>query len=480
MSGKRIVKNYFYNTAYQVLLVLAPLITAPYIARVLGEGPVSTVNYAYSIVTYFVLFGTVGSSLFGQREIAYYQNDPVKRSSVFKEIMALRFVAVSISIAVYCSTVVIFGKYRVVYLYMLFELAAAMFDVSWFFQGMEDFKKTVTRNFIVKLFSIALIFVLVKSPADVNKYAICFTLPTLLGNLSLWAYLPKFITKSPFSISSVAGYIKPMLALFLPQVAVDVYTVLDRTMIGALAPDFNDVAYYVYAQHIVKILLQLITSLSVVALPAMANAFANDRQDEIRKTIKDSIKFVFMLGCPMMFGIAAVSKSLVGWFYGAGYGRVAPLIVIICPIVLLIGVSTVIGRQFLLPAKRQSAFTISVTVGAATNLVLNLILIIPFGAIGASVATVISELVVVAVQIVFVRQTLPIAKHLKANLKYLIFGAVMFAAVYPLNFVLKGVLCSVCQVALGVVIYAALLIITKDEILLNFWDKAKKVLRRAK
>ena len=206
-TTKRIVKNYIYNTSYQLLLVITPLITAPYISRVLGVTGVSIVNYAYSFVTYFVLFGTLGSSLYGQREIAYNQNDPVRRSSILKEIVAFRMVMVSVSIIIYIFTIALGNEYQSVYLIMLAELAATAFDISWFFQGMEDFRKTVLRNVIIKIISIILIFILVKGPEDMNMYALCVTAPTLIGNLSLWAYLPKYITKSPFSVKSILKYL---------------------------------------------------------------------------------------------------------------------------------------------------------------------------------------------------------------------------------------------------------------------------------
>lgn len=474
MISKKITKNYLYNTAYQILLVITPLLTAPYIARTLGVTAVSTVNYAYSVVAMFILFGTFGTTLFGQREIAYYKNDPVKMSEVFKEIMTLRAIAVGIVIVVYLCSVVSFSKYRTVYLFLIFDLFGAMVDVSWLFQGMENFQKTAIRNMVVKILSVALIFIFVKSPDDVNKYAVCFTLPTLLGNLSLWMYVPKVIQKSPYKFSSVIGYIKPMLALFLPQIAADIYTIVDKTMIGMLASDFNDVGYYTYSQHIVKMLLQPVISLGIVALPAMAAAFAEDRKDDIRNMMSDSFKFVFVLGCPMAFGIGAVAKSVVSWFYGPGYEKVAPLMAIICPIIVLIGISSVIGRQFLLPCNRQTAYTVSVLSGTATNLVLNFALIIPFGAVGASVATVISELTVVTVQIIAVRQELPVFDFFKANIRYLLFAAIMFAVVYPVNYLLTGVACTAVQVAAGVVVYGGLLLLTKDPVVYRFFTKIKE------
>lgn len=463
MAKGKVVKNYIYNTAYQLLLVVTPLITAPYIARVLGVTGVGIVNYAYSVVTYFVLFGTVGSSLFGQREVAYYQDDPVKRTSILKEITAFRMVTVSLAVVVYIFAVAKRSEYSSVYFYLIAELIATAFDVSWFFQGLEDFKKTVIRNVIVKLAGIALIFILVKSPEDVNKYAVCVTLPTLLGNLSLWAYLPKYTVKAPMSLKSTVKYIKPMFMLFIPQIAMEVYTVLDKTMLGQFASSVDEVGYYTYSQHIVKMLLQLITSLGVVMLPAMANAFANKRDDEIVEMIGGSFNFTFILGCPMMFGIAGVAQNFVGWFYGAGYEPVGPLIMVISPIILLIGISTITGKQFLLPTKRQNIFTLSVVIGAVINFTLNLILIKRWDAVGASIATVIAEAAVTVTQLIAVAKHLPLKKYFKENFRYLIFSAVMFAAVFAVGQFIHGVLGTIVQVICGGAVYALLLLVTKDK-----------------
>lgn len=469
MSKQKFVKNYLYNTAYQLLLILSPLVTAPYIARVLGVTGVSIANYTYSVVTYFVLFGTVGSSLFGQREIAYYQDDPVKRTAVFKEIFAFRFVTVMGSILVYGLTVARTGQYSAVYRWMLFELLAAAFDISWFFQGLEDFKKTVVRNVIVKLAGIALMFLFVRSPEHVNQYAVCMTLPTLVGNLSLWAYLPKYLVKAPLQIKNVAYYVKPMLALFVPQIAIEVYTVLDKTMLGMLASSIDSVGFYTYAQHIVKITLQLVTSLAVVMLPTISNAFAKGDTERIRELMSGSFRFVFVLGCPILFGLCGVANNLVAWFYGPGYEPVGTLIAITSPLVLVLGVSTVVGRQYLLPTKRQGAFTASVVVGAVVNFVLNLLLIPHYSAIGASVATIIAEFAVTAVQVFCVRKQLPFVQYFKENLRYVFFGAVMLVPVYLVGLVATGALCTALQVLVGAVVYFGLLVIFRDPFLLKYW-----------
>ncbi len=473
MAKGKILKNYIYNTAYQILLVITPLITSPYLSRTLQQTSVGTFNYAHSIITYFILFGTLGSSLYAQREIAYFQDDIKKRSKIFGEIVILRIITLLISVGVYLGFVATISEHKSVYLVLLLELVANMFDITWFFQGMEDFKKIVIRNTIFKILGVISIFIFVKSPADLYKYTACFALPTLIGNLSLWIYLPKYLTKAKIELKSIIGYIKPMLALFLPQIAIEVYTVLDKTMLGALSPNIDNVAYYSYSQNIVRAMLQLVTSLGVVMLPAMTNAFANNRHDEIKSMMQNSFKVIFVLGCPMLFGLSACANNLAVWFYGEGFSPVGPLMMVISPIILAIGLSTIIGKQYLLPTKKQTAFTISVVGGAAINFILNLLLIPKFNGIGASVATVIAEFTVVIIQICFVNKEIAILTFIKQNLKYILFSIIMFAAVFPISFALSGILCTVLQVIAGVLIYTLLLIITKDIELINLLNGLK-------
>ncbi len=478
MAKEKILKNYIYNTAYQVLLVLTPLITSPYLSRTLQETSVGVFNYAHSIVTYFMLFGTLGSSLYAQREIAYFQDDVKKRSKIFWEIIILRIFTVLISVGFFLGFILTVKEYKAVYYVLLFELVATAFDITWFFQGMEDFKKIVIRNTIFKIIGVISIFIFVKSPNDLYKYAACFTLPTLVGNLSLWIYLPKFLTKVKIQIKSILTYIKPMLALFLPQVAIEVYTVLDKTMLGAISTDIGNVAYYTYSQNIVKAILQLVTSLGVVMLPAMTNAFANNRHDEIKAMMQNSFKLIFILGCPMVFGLSACANNLAIWFYGESFAAVGPLMMVISPIILAIGLSTIIGKQYLLPTKKQSAFTISVVGGAAVNFAFNLLLIPKFNGIGASIATVIAEVVVVVIQIAFVRREIPILMFIKRDLKYLVYSFVMFAIIFPISFALDGILCTVIQVFAGVTVYGLLLILTKDKELIKLLSGLKAFVNR--
>ena len=465
--NKKVVKNYIYNTLYQVLLLVAPLITTPYASRVLGVTNISIYHYAQSITTYFVLVGVVGTGLYGQREIAYLQAKPKERSKAFWEIEIFRMVSALFFAVVYFLIFCINGQYSVVYSILTLEIIAAAFDISWLFMGMEDFRVTVIRNMIIKISGIVLIFALVKSKDDLILFTICITAPTLIANISLWFNAPKYIEKIKRErgelLNGIKKRIRPILVLFLPQIARDIYLVLDKTMIGLLSSNIDNVGYYSQAQKIVKLTMALATSLGAVMLPAMSACFAKGDKEEIVKNIRLSFRFIYMLSIALMFGICAISHHFTPVFFGEGYDPVSMLMIVISPIIVIIATSNVVGTQYLLPTKQQKYFTISIIAGASVNLCLNSLLIPKYDAIGASVATVIAELTVAAVQCVYVRKQLPIKDFLLSGLRYILFGAIMMIAVrYIGTFLPKTVIGVVVMILFGGIVYLIELIITKD------------------
>lgn len=282
MKGTKVVKNYLYNTSYEIIRLLAPLITTPYISRVLGASGIGAYSYTQSIATYFVLVGAVGTTLYGQREIAYVQKDKERCAETFWEIEIFRFLTSVICTLIFYLTFRNDPNYGNLYRILSLEVLATAFDISWFFIGMENFKVTVVRNILIRLIGIVLIFIFVKKPEDVQVYTLCVTVPIVVGNISLWFNMRKYLVKpSKDVLKNILPRIKPILILFLPQVAVEVYTVLDKTMIGIFGTDIDQVGYYTNAQKIIKIVLTVVTSLGTVMLPAMSAAFAEGKKEGV-------------------------------------------------------------------------------------------------------------------------------------------------------------------------------------------------------
>lgn len=287
MSKKSVAKNYTYNLIYQILVMIIPLITTPYVSRTLGAEAIGIYSYTLSIATYFVLFGSLGIALYAQREIAYVQDDKEKRSKVFWEIVILRLITMSISMLFFYITFVQGQQYQLYYKVLLLQLLSVMLDISWFFQGMEEFKKTVIRNGIVKWITVIAILVFIKTPEDLTKYILIYVLGNVLGNASLWLYLPKMIKKIKLKELTLRRHIKPVFQLFIPQIAIQVYTVLDKTMIGKIVADKAELGYYEQSYKIINFLITITTSLGAVMVPRMANTFAKGDKEALKRIFKE-------------------------------------------------------------------------------------------------------------------------------------------------------------------------------------------------
>lgn len=479
MGKKSLTKNYIYNLIYQIMVLILPLITAPYISRVLGAENIGIYSYTLSISAYFILFGSLGIALYGQREIAYKQKDKEKYSITFWEIFFLRILTMTIALILYYFIFAKGEQYQTYYKVLILEIIGNCIDISWFFQGLEEFKKTVTRNMVVKLISVVCIFLLVKTQNDLYIYFWIYVLSILIGNISLWLYVPKYMSKVKLKKLHFLKHLKPTIALFIPQIAMQVYTLLDKTMVGAIISDKSEVGYYDQGQKIIKILLAVITSLGTVMLPRIANTYSRGEKEEITRYMKKSFNMVFILAFPMIFGIIAVSKAFVPVFFGPGYEKVVILINAISPIILLIGLSNVTGTQYLLPIKRQKEFTTSVVCGAVVNFILNSCLIWKYGAIGASIGTVIAELTVTLVQIYFVRKDFDFKKIVKLSRNYIVASIIMFIVCLVVGQVINNNLISVAvQIIVGGLIYALCLLMLKDEFIYEMLNRLKqKVIR---
>lgn len=458
------------------MLLVMPLAVAPYLSRVLKPDGVGTASYVESIVSYFSLFAAMGIPTYGQREISYVQGDAVKRSAVFWNTKILEFCSSSVAILVYVTFALMQREMTTLYLILTLNLVSVFLDVTWFFQGMEEFGKTVARNTVIKLLQIMYIFLFVKTKDDLPLYLLGLGLFTVLGNLSLWAYLPKLIVKVPLRELRPFRNINVVWSLFIPTIAIQIYTVLDKTMIGIITGSSAENGYYEQAIKISRMLLAVVTALGTVMVPRIGNHFSKGEMDEVQRLMYRGYRFVWFLGIPLCLGVIMVAGNFVPWFFGAGYEKVIPLLRILSLLILAIGINNVTGIQYFIPTKRQNLFTLTVIIGACTNFTLNMILIHYFQSIGAAIASVAAETVIAAVQLVVVRQELTPGLVLKEGVHYFIAGAVMVLVLLPVGRCLTPSVIHTCMiVSCGVAVYFVVLLIERDEF---FFSNVKSVLRK--
>ena len=386
---KSIRINYLLNTAYQVLILLVPLVTTPYISRKLGANGIGIYSYTYSVISYFVLVAVMGTASYAQRTIAYYQNDIENRSRKFFDILSFRCMGTVFCIVLY--SVYLFSplcKYVEVSIIQILYLLSVAIDVSWLFQGMEDFKKIVLRNTIMKIINIALIFLFVKYQEDVTKYTLILAGMNFIANFSIWGYVPRYIKWIPISKWNPFGDLKEIFSLFVPTIAIQIYTVLDKTMIGYFAIDAIENGYYEQTEKVVRMALALVTSLGTVMIPRIAQLYHEQNVQKIKDYLEKSCQFIWFLGIPIMFGLMGCSKIFVPVFYGSNYEKVMILLPIYSSLILAVGISNICGCQFLIPTKKQNVYSRAVIVSAMVNLTLNSFLIPRYLSVGAAIASV--------------------------------------------------------------------------------------------
>lgn len=478
---KSVKKNYIYNLTYQIFLIIVPVIVTPYVARVLGEDGTGIYSFAFSLVTYFILFASLGFDLYSQRNVAKYQDNKKEQSRIFWGIFFARLISVFFVLIIYI-TLLFIGvydeKYRQLMWIFSINIVATAFDISYFFQGNEDFKSIVFYNIIIRLVSIVLIFLLVKKSDDLYIYAIISSGTTLLANFVLWIKLPKAICKVSLSTIKPLQHLLPSLLLFLPTIAASVYTSLDKTMIGLITGLDSENGNYEYAEKIVKMVLTVLTSLGAVFIPKNSRKFKDGDISAVAKNIIISTRFVCCLAVPFMFGLIAVADNFIPWFLGDGYPKVAILIKILSPILLFIGLSNVFGLQYLIPTEKDKKFFIAITSGAVVNVLLNSFLIYYFQSYGAAIATVIAEFVVMVVMLVFVKKDVNIISVFKSVWKYFIAGIIMFVPCLILNEILvSSIINTFIIIFCGVIVYLTVIILLKDDFVL---DEIKKLLAKIK
>ena len=451
----KILKNYLYNVSYQLLAIILPLITVPYISKVLGAEGVGRYSLTFANTQYFVIFGMIGLSLYGNRQIAYVRDNKEKLKETFFSIYTLQLITTGSSLLIFFTYTYFFnsGDYRTLYLIQSINIIAAMIDVSWLFMGLEEFKKTVIRNTLVKLISLASIFIFVKDKNDLIIYTAILSISNLLGNLSLWFYLPEKVGKKYIKPVDIKKHFKASIALFIPQISIQVYILLDKTLLG-LMTNTVDVGYYENAQKLYKVAITIATSIGTVMMPRIANIVAQGNMKMVKDYIRKSFFFVTAISVPLMFGLMAISNELCPWFFTTEFQGIEELVKVYSVVILLVSWSNVLGTQLLVPMNKTKEFTISVTCGAIVNLVLNLIFLKQYGSLGACYTTVAAELTVTGVQLWYVRKIMPLKRMVRPTIIFIPPGICMYFVVRAIgNLMGAGIVTNMIQVLLGALVY---------------------------
>lgn len=472
--------NYLYNTFNQILSILAPLITTPYVSRVLCADGIGQYSYTYSIVSYFVLIATLGSTAFGQREIAYSCDDKRNRSRIFWNILTLRIITSAVALLLYLffvSFIYAGGSKILLYIQSIYIINVAL-DTTWYFQGMAQFITITLRNTCIRLLSIFMIFLLIKNESDTLIYASLLALSATLSFLITLPLLDEEIEKVRKEDIKFKGIVSKCFVFFIPTIAVQLYTVLDKTMIGVFSINNVENGYYEQSEKIVKMTIVLITSLSTVLAPRIAASYKIGDIKQITIYMKQLIQYVFIMGLPIVVGLICISDYFIPIFLGDGFDKCIILMKIFAPIVIFIGFSNALGTTFLVQTGNQKIVNYSVFFGAIVNIILNMFLIPKFISAGAAVASVCSEFAVFMFQLIATKSFINIRDIFRGNIISIIVAVTMGVFIWVIGAIMRYYditfsLIVFAQIVIGAIYYFSMLLVFKEELVCNL-----KILRK--
>lgn len=445
-------KNYIYNMAYQIVLVLTPLILTPYVSRVLGAEGIGIYSYHYTIANYFLIFAKLGVDNYGNRTIAKLQGRIQEISESFWNIYTLQFILSCLSIVIYLVYFFIFvsNDYLIVLITLLLVISG-MLDINWFYFGIENFKISTIRNILVKVLNIILVLLFVNEASDIWIYTLIMCGSIAISQTVMWFNMKKYVIWIKPSYNEVIKHIKPNLVLFIPVIAVSIYKWMDKIMLGSLS-NMTEVGYFENAEKLINIPIGLVTALGTVMLPRVTNMIANGELKKTEKIINKSLLFSLFLCCGMTFGILGVSKEFVPLFYGEGFEPVSLVLMFLGPTMLFICWANVIRTQYLIPNSQDKSYIVSVLGGAVVNLIANIVFIPEYGAIGAAFGTLMAEAAVCIIQTVAVKKYLNVKKYLLQCLPFPIFGILMILVIQTIG--LENIIYTlIAKICVGIVIY---------------------------
>ena len=430
-------RNYIYNVLLNVSKVIFPLITAPYISRVLEPEGVGLFNFANTYAGYFALFALLGIPTYGIREVAKVQGDKEKLSKLISELISLSLLTTLVVTALYLSSLLLVGQLRenhVVFLLSGFALYMAPFRTDWFFSGIEQFKYITLRTLIIRTISIVCMFVFVHTKSDLIIYVILNVAGTVGGDIWNFIKLLGLGIKPRLTLSGLRKHLSPLFVLFTASIAISIYTVLDTLMLGFMT-DYREVGFYNNAMHISRNLMMVVTSLAVVAIPRISQYCKEGDYERINDLANKSFSVVAFLSVPIAFGVACIAPTFVPLFFGAEFGGSVLPLMILSFLVVAIGFNNLFGMQILVAMNQDKLFLRAILSGTVTNFTLNLVLIPFYGAVGASVSSVVAEFLIVAVMAVFIRQstTVRFSRSWPDLMKSLIGSVLFIPMVWMLN-----------------------------------------------
>lgn len=475
---KSIFQNSIFLLIYNVLNVVFPFMTGVYVAHVLSPTNVGEVAFAQNIAQYFVILAFLGLPTYGLREISKVRNQREELEKIYSELFFLNLVSTCIFTAIYLVLIFSVSAFRdnlPLYLIVGLVIALNALDNSWLYEGLEEFKMIAIRNVAVKLVAFILLIVFVKQSSDYYLYPTIMSIAVAGNNLFNILFARKFVRLRVKGLN-IKRHLKPVLLLVVVNLAIEIYTLVDTTMLGFYYPR-DVVAFYTYGSKVNRILLQIVNTFTIVIVPRLSLCRKEENSKEFNRLLSKTMRIILILSLPMIVGVQFVSHFLIGEIYGEAYLSSARVLQILCIVLLVSPIGFLLGSRVLLVSNQEWKMGVCVGIGAVVNIIGNAILIPHLREYGAALASVISETVVMVAYVLTAKKYFRMESMFGTLLKTVIASAAMGGYLYGCSFLpLNGWAVFFIQFFGAVFLYFALLILMRENTVLTSIEKvlAKK------
>ena len=477
-----LAKNGIFYLIYNIFNALFPFAIAIYLTKVivLDTEVIGEVNYALNIVSYFALFAFVGIPTYGMREVAKCKDDPAALNKLFTELFLINTVTTTIACACYVALIFMVPAFRgelfMLYLIVGIEVVLNFFNISWLFEGLEKFGINAVVNVLCKTISFVFLVLFVKSEGQMLIYGLLSVLGISGYYFFLFLFFPKYV-KFDFKGLHFKRHLKPILLLVVVNLAIEIYSLIDVTMIGVIIADSKaPVAYYKFAHQIQKTLLMVINTFTLVLVPRLAKFYKEEKYDDYNKLISGAFNLIIMLAIPMVIGVFFVSDAIVVWVYNEEFIASSPILKVLTLAILISPIGYLLGSRVCLVTNKEKYMPIAVGIGAVVNIGLNIWFIHLWGALGAAIASVASEVVVMVVYLIFSHKLFKLKVSILNFVKILVALLVMSGYLVAIYFLVEHQVLKICLEIVGaIIIYFGVLLLLREQ---TIFGAVKKLLHK--
>ena len=457
---KKVFSNVIYQSLFQVLTIILPMITIPIVSRALGAEGIGLWGFTNSIVSYFLLLAGLGMANYAIREIAYVKNDRDKLSEKFWE---LQYFNMFFSASVFLVYITFFLMTAQHYLYLIQSLMilGVLFDISWLFQGIEEFKKIALRKAVIKLFAATCIIFLIRTSNDLWVYALILSASQLVSAISLWPLVVKHITFRKVTLKAIWSHFLPALNFFILKISATIFMNINRTILGVTSTIVM-VGYFTTSLQLIIVLGTITGALNQVMLPRMASLQKEEKEEKFVETLQKTIHIQLFFTVALMFGIITINEKFVNWFLGAEFYYAKNLIPILAPILVFQQLQQAVANQFLVPKNEMRFYNLTMIFGTIINVAISFALIPFIDAYGAALGFLLGQLFLMVARTAVMLKKSPFRFDWLKILKWVLSGIIMFGITWRATRTMPSTaFTTLIQGVVGVFVYMILTFMLK-------------------